>query len=188
MRYFLLFLLFTGMIINYVTYLTFYIMMGICKEHGLWQYQDQRGMMRDTPFSYVFQYLVYTSVPVVALFLFTVFIGMVVYGFLGYHLWLVARGTTTNETFKWSAVNRARQQFLAQQERKKQNSSLTMDVDDEDAPFVQGRPLVNIYNRGVLMNFYEVFFPLADKTRHSVTPHSHTVASKTTAKPSQKKN
>lgn len=157
-------------------------MLGIIQSHGLWHYKDNTGIIHATPYSYIFQYLVYVAVPIMALFLFTVFIGAVVYGFLGYHLYLIYKGTTTNETFKWGDVNRARKQFLVNQERKQKNSSLIMDIAEDEAPFVQGKPLVNIYNRGFFMNLYEVFFPLNPKTRHSVTPHPHYAATQSNAK------
>jgi palmitoyltransferase len=169
LRYFLMFLLFTGMLINYVSYLSGFILLGMVEENGLWYYRDMEGLIQETPKGYIFQYLVYMAVPIVALFMFTVFIGLVVYGFLGYHLWLICRGTTTNETFKWSAVHRDRNAFLAQQAKKQRTTSIPLDEfeDASTAPYVRGKPLVNIYNRGILKNFFEVFFPLSTHTKHT---------------------
>jgi len=156
------------MIINYVTYLSTFILIGIVDSEQLWYYRDMQGVIQETPYGYIFQYLVYTAVPIVALFLFTVFIGMVVYAFLAYHLYLIFRGTTTNETFKWSDVHRERNQFLQQQEKRKNTTSIPIEEfeDEVNAPYVKGRPIVNIYNRGFAMNLFEVFFPLHPATRH----------------------
>eukprot|EP00295_Goniomonas_pacifica_P016746 CAMPEP_0175851068 /NCGR_PEP_ID=MMETSP0107_2-20121207/25450_1 /TAXON_ID=195067 ORGANISM="Goniomonas pacifica, Strain CCMP1869" /NCGR_SAMPLE_ID=MMETSP0107_2 /ASSEMBLY_ACC=CAM_ASM_000203 /LENGTH=172 /DNA_ID=CAMNT_0017166447 /DNA_START=288 /DNA_END=806 /DNA_ORIENTATION=+ len=38
-------------------------------------------------------------------------IALVLYAFLGYHLWLVFRNTTTNETFKWRELGRRQQKL-----------------------------------------------------------------------------
>lgn len=151
-----------------MTYLSGYILLGIVEQNRLWYFKGRNGQIEETPYIYIFQYLVFTAVPILALFMFTAFVGLVVYGFLGYHLYLICRGTTTNETFKWSSVNDERKQFLALQAKKRRTTSIPIEEfeDESKAPFVQGKPLVNIYNRGILMNFYEVFFPLSPHTKH----------------------
>lgn len=185
LRYFLLFLFFTGLIINYVTYLSSMILVGIIEKERLWFYQDARGRVLETPYSYIFQYLVYAAVPILALFLFTVFIGVVVYGFLGYHLWLISRGTTTNETFKWQDFEEDQQLLKKQQQKRAKNSSIPVDdFEDEfaDLPLVKAKPITNIYHRGVFKNFSEVFFPLAEETRHPASSFPPSPA-KTSAAP-----
>lgn len=161
------------------------ILVGIIEKERLWFYQDARGRVLETPYSYIFQYLVYAAVPILALFLFTVFIGVVVYGFLGYHLWLISRGTTTNETFKWQDFEEDQQLLKKQQQKRAKNSSIPVDdFEDEfaDLPLVKAKPITNIYHRGVFKNFSEVFFPLAEETRHPASSFPPSPA-KTSAAP-----
>ncbi len=43
-------------------------------------------------------------------------ISIVLYGFLGYHLWLISRNTTTNETYKWTDYVRYVYYYISKQE------------------------------------------------------------------------
>lgn len=174
-RWFLLFLLYTALLINYVTYLATMILLGIIETNNLWHYSDGRGRLQETPYSYIFQYLVYSAVAVVGLWMFTIFIGAVVYGFLGYHLYLIARGTTTNETFKWSDFDSEQKQLRKLQSKRSKNSSVSADdFEDElaDMPLVKPKAIKNIYHRGIIQNFKEVFFPMNPVNRHPLPPPS----------------
>jgi hypothetical protein len=42
--------------------------------------------------------------PLITLLILCFVMTFVIWGFFGYHLWLVARGLTTNESFKWQGV------------------------------------------------------------------------------------
>jgi hypothetical protein len=62
----------------------------------------------------VLQYLLYKHTTTVALFILVLVMALVIWGFFGYHLSLVARGMTTNESFKWASVKHAHKQMCQQ--------------------------------------------------------------------------
>lgn len=78
-----------------------------------------------------------------ALFFCTMILCLLLIGFLGYHLYLIAIGQTTNESFKWSDLSKAA--------RVEQASTVK---------WWKGPKLPqNVYNHGVIANFTEVMFP-----------------------------
>src|SRR6185437_3637493 len=93
--------------------------------------------------------------------IFTFFIAMMMFSFAGYHLWLVARNTTTNETFKWSDA-RAFQEYCRQvidnpdlvDKKTRKRPEITKEVREWSKI-----KIFNVYNRGWRLNFQEVFFP-----------------------------
>lgn len=83
--------------------------------------------------------------------------------FLIYHLSLVWRNKTTNETFKWDSLRSACIEVkrergaetlkeLFEEDRQKNGVTVIPEFGSDDFP-------VNIYNRGVVANFAEVLFP-----------------------------
>ncbi len=56
---------------------------------------------------FLVQYLLHTQLSVVGLLLLTTVMGTVLIAFTIYHFSLVAKNTTTNETFKWRTVQYA---------------------------------------------------------------------------------
>lgn len=83
------------------------------------------------------------------------------YSFAGYHVWLVMRNTTTNETFKWSDAKEYRdycQQLIDNPEA----VDLATKKRPEITPLMHEwskKQLGNIYHRGILANFFEVCCP-----------------------------
>lgn len=61
------------------------------------------------------QYLMFHHGTIMALFILSGLMGIVLIAFAGYHLWIASGNTTTNETFKWRdvswALSRAQNQW-----------------------------------------------------------------------------
>ena len=66
--------------------------------------------------------------------------------FLGFHCFLICNGMTTNEYYKWKVVH----------ERAYNNNHNTRHATISSSSSV---PIKNLYNLGLLANWYEVFFP-----------------------------
>ena len=115
--------------------------------------------------------------------------------FLGYHIWLTNNGLTTNESFKWGEVQRWYKNELKRYEEavkngevveQGQNKPVVSDGDVTCTPAVGGQTKVaeefdvnairhpgpkpvNIYNRGIWMNWEEVLFPMPIRKRKQLT-------------------
>mmetsp|Transcript_84179 Transcript_84179/g.272108 ORF Transcript_84179/g.272108 Transcript_84179/m.272108 type:complete len:382 (+) Transcript_84179:113-1258(+) len=88
----------------------------------------------------VIQYMLATEGMVVFVTILCAVMGLVLFGFFMWHLNLVRIGTTTNELSKWNYLKWCTKQEEDGQEK------------------VKG--LQNIYNKGILKNFREVFIPI----------------------------
>jgi len=99
--------------------------------------------------------------PVCGLGAFTAMIGLVLYFFLFYHLWLILINTTTNESFKWKDLRWALKELEKEKEIAVKNKSPRENSSDgaQKVPQVTAKKLVNIYNRGFLANFMEALLP-----------------------------
>lgn len=110
---------------------------------------------------------------------------MVLFGFLIYHLYLISKNTTTNETYKWSDYNHYIHQFRklekeyeiqkennqtkSIQQRKTKQQQQKIDIQKDFHNFTippiykidkKGKIIVkNIYNKGIINNFWEILFP-----------------------------
>lgn len=105
------------------------------------------------------------------LFVFSI-IFIMVFAFFVYHISLVLRNKTTNETFKWDELmyrcetlqkheGTTLQQLLAEEVQLNRDSP---DANQMPAFDAKGHP-INIYNRGATANFFEVFFPQTYQAR-----------------------
>eukprot|EP00210_Caulerpa_lentillifera_P001735 g1665.t2 len=98
--------------------------------------------LANTPWK-LMEYITIRYTMLSALFFCSVIFSMLLTGFLGYHLYLITVGKTTNENFKWSDLSTAA--------RREQTETVN---------WWRGPKLpVNIYNHGLISNFTEVMFP-----------------------------
>lgn len=108
--------------------------------------------------------------PTLCLFLFVLVVSIGVVGaFLVYHLYLVACNATTSETFKWSAIRDECMNFKQENSGRSYGDKLQEiavkkakgdpAVLGDTPPFTTDGVPVNIYDRGLVQNFLEVFFP-----------------------------
>jgi len=122
------------------------------------------------PYLVLFQFIVYfEGAHLLLMALFLTLIGIVVLVFAGYHCSLIARNTTTNETFKWSNLRR-HLRIMKQNEIQQQRSTSTTESSQQDSthntsPCPDIKHLENIYNRGIIANFKEVLFQGTTKYR-----------------------
>ena len=93
--------------------------------------------------------------------IFTAVIGLALFGFWAYHMYLVYCGTTTNETFKWADL---KDELVAQEQRRlallgeKDTRRVSVDMPD------------NVYNQGCLGNLSEVLWPPSSHARGDCCP------------------
>ncbi len=91
---------------------------------------------------------------------FTIMLSTMLFFFMAYHLFLVARNTTTNETFKWkdAAAFQSDCKKAIADPNFTTRSWKKIEVTDTVREWAT-RALVNIYHRGIVQNFKEVLFP-----------------------------
>jgi len=190
-RLFMLFLFATGVLCGYCCYLACYTLYGMLSDAGVFinTYKDPRtGKLSNYPPSFMMQYVMYYGGTALPLGFFCGVISIVMFCFLGYHMWLVSRNTTTNETYKWQDYVRYVYFYLrkkkefeepkekeaeVKQKSKKNGDSETRNrkgakkevaLADITVPQYKldskGKVIVkNTYDKGVIMNFYEVLSP-----------------------------
>jgi len=143
-RWFLLFLASHSFVCCYGAVLGLLCLWYIIKVKGLTtaSFVDTQTQQQMAPSMYViFQYLMSTDGPIVLLTALCVLMGFLTMGFLGWHMFLVSRNTTSNELSKWK--------FLKY-------------IYETEGTLEENRDkLVNVYDRGsILKNCEEVFFPI----------------------------
>lgn len=174
LRYFLAFLGWHVLLCWYGVYVLFTILAGQIEERGIvravrW-YIGRPATFHDI-YPHVLQWLLAYYSTQVMLLIFLLVISLLLLGFFGYHLTLVAYNTTTNETYKWDGLR----QWQAEVEGVQQASG------NEDTPSLAqsnktaskwswlackncwaSTPKLeeqNIYDRGLWKNFIEVLIP-----------------------------
>eukprot|EP01080_Neovahlkampfia_damariscottae_P007067 gene7067-11230_t len=138
------------------------------------QFQTPDGAKHSASVGIVLQYLILNQIVICGLLFFGVACTLMLFGFWVYHFYLTCQNKTTNESFKWSDSFEdidAIKEDLA--EGKKFN------FDNEKKPWVRkrlknfekhakaGTYPENIYNKGLIGNYKEVFFPPSENEKKS---------------------
>ncbi|EGG19341.1 hypothetical protein DFA_02128 [Cavenderia fasciculata] len=117
LRYFLLFVLSTSLLCMYGFYLCLEAIYVIIDTKNIFQLGYRtNGKWEPLPTSYVIKYLFYESRSVFPLGVFCLVISLFLFYFFCYHMWLVVKNKTTNETFKYGdlkeqiSINRVEQE------------------------------------------------------------------------------
>jgi len=163
-RWFLLFLLYHSFLCAYAVYLHGRIIYHLAVDvHRLPEayYHDAEGKPQPVSYWQCFQYLFLHHNIIMAIGIFTAVIGLALFGFWAYHMYLVYCGTTTNETFKWADL---KDELVAQEQRRlallgeKDTRRVSVDMPD------------NVYNQGCLGNLSEVLWPPSSHARGDCCP------------------
>ncbi|KYQ90117.1 hypothetical protein DLAC_08701 [Tieghemostelium lacteum] len=139
LKYFLTFVFLTASLCLYGAYLCIYVIFSIIKVKNLLRlgYNTKQGWQPLSTFE-IFRYLFYESQMVFPLGLFCLIISIFLYYFFGYHLWLIYKNTTTNETSKWSdikdqiAVVRLKEKLKKQKQDKQLNEKSVNNSNTKD--------------------------------------------------------
>ena len=120
LRYFITFLAVHVVLTSYGSWLCASAISGEIRRRGLWsaEFEPTRRQRRGggandsgvsrlaSDWTLLTKFVVYHFSPAVTLSLFLAILVVMLGAFLGYHLWLIHKGMTTNESFKWSDYER----------------------------------------------------------------------------------
>jgi palmitoyltransferase len=113
-KYFLLFLIINSAFFIYATIVISLVLVSEVYEKDLMNatfYNHITGEEFKADWLIVFQYVITRQSVLFAVWLIAVVMGIAVTAFLGYHLYLLWAGTTTNETFKWDYVKKVHKEL-----------------------------------------------------------------------------
>jgi len=118
-RWFLLFVGSHAAMLGYAGYLLGGILAHLTAANRLFEARfvnQATGERVGASYSIVLQYLLYRHTTICTLAVLCGVMCVVLIGFVGYHLYLVAQGTTTNESFKWRHLLKCHAHMLKQRE------------------------------------------------------------------------
>ncbi len=107
-RYFLLFLLTHSIVFIYFGALLIGIILSPVVEHRMWEmtYRNPVTGEKFKGMHLIMTYLMNHSATLIILAIMAILFGLALFGFLCYHLYLVGKGQTTNESAKWASAYR----------------------------------------------------------------------------------
>lgn len=186
-RWFLSFLILHAVTLYYGAIASLTILKSVADEKGLLNatfVHRETGQRVPAGYTVIFQYLMFHYGALMGLLIMCSVMGTVLFGFFGYHLWLVKQNTTTNESFKWGSVRyehsrlTRRWRALRRQLREARAMAMKSEGKDDDATLkglgldaaTDGSSLlglpeeppmmpINVYNHGFFANLREVFNP-----------------------------
>ena len=154
-RYFLLFIIYHSALCGYASYVQFVLLrhlgVDVYRLHEA-HFVHTDGTRSPVSLLQVFQYLFVKHNMIFGVGAFCLVISVALLAFGTYHLYLINKGTTTNETFKWADLAEDRAQALA---TAKSVGGAPVDVN--------ASPPRNVYNGGFLRNLGEVVCPLSSR-------------------------
>ena len=180
-RWFLLFLLTTCALATYAAIVIYLIFRGEIERQNLLQMQwEDPGTHIKYKITWGLAYLIMLNeyTPLGALGAFSACVAGIVALFLSYHLYLVGKGTTTNESFKWEdyldaltqeAVEKAKREAEEEEQQADTKGKDDGGKKQEQQQQTKKKPKIkvyvprNIYDKGVWGNFKEVMFPRAPR-------------------------
>ena len=119
-RFFLLFLLTNSAYLLYFAYVMGLMLLSPVYEHNLLTatfVNSTTGQEFKATWFLAARYVLNSHLILFMVFMISGAFGLALLAFLAYHLYLIAHGTTTNETFKWTTVKRIHKMLLLSHER-----------------------------------------------------------------------
>ncbi len=155
LRGFLLYLFTTALLCAYCTYLAASILYQeyVIQDLAHKGYIGADGVWRPLPLMFLWQYLMGSCGLTGPLGLFTFIIFFVLFSFWAYHMSLIFRNTTTNETAKWSQLRT----WIRQRDAAAKRGEPKPKHIPPEQPLPQLSELRNVYNRGFKSALAEVF-------------------------------
>mmetsp|Transcript_34222 Transcript_34222/g.76688 ORF Transcript_34222/g.76688 Transcript_34222/m.76688 type:complete len:284 (+) Transcript_34222:444-1295(+) len=150
-HYFILFLLFHSVICTYGASLGVVIALHLIDTRGLSTatfLDPKTGERYTATWSIIFQYLLATEGMIVFVIILCAVMGIVLFGFMLWHLNLIRLGTTSNEVAKWNGLRSYLKhvRVSGEEEAEREEAAQTL------------ASLRNIYNQGLLRNMKQVFW------------------------------
>ncbi|KAJ3304843.1 palmitoyltransferase swf1 [Kappamyces sp. JEL0829] len=185
-KWFLLFLLTTAVYCSYGSYLSFQVLHYIYDREQyqhLYRIDPDTGRQQKASFYTSVLYLFQREALLSALAIFAGIAAVIVVLFLQYQLWLVLRGKTTNESFKWedlsdaidgkhiTTINERVLQFnksykpgdrldgRPQHSQTPSKKNKARQLEDREVPLSSISEIRNIYDLGPMANLWLVLFP-----------------------------
>ncbi|GMI27975.1 hypothetical protein TeGR_g2750, partial [Tetraparma gracilis] len=137
-RIFLAFLLAHALMLTYGAYASFAVLHGLCVRDDLFNITFYNVRSREYVPASAYVVVSYLSrgdgMYAIGLLVLSGIMGLVMWGFLGFHVYLTSRGVTTNEHFKWGDLRRWHRKASAAYERAKKegNAGPPFDISTAD--------------------------------------------------------
>ncbi|XP_002964637.2 probable protein S-acyltransferase 17 [Selaginella moellendorffii] len=168
LRYFVFFLIWHSILCCYGVSLLVAILAGEVMRYGVMERLSFYGMVTFyDKLPHLVQWVITFYNHQVLLLMFLFVVSILLASFLVYHLYLIARNTTTNEVYKWEAYTR----WYTDANGKSEDPGKTSKSLWNGCGFWSARRksdpdrAENIYNSGMARNFGEVLFPLKHKDK-----------------------
>lgn len=179
LRFFIMFLFWHCCLTLYGTFVLAAVIAGEVKRRNLVQFLTHYYGVKPSfqnLFPHILQWVVAVYSEQLLILLFLGVISLLLIGFFGYHLYLVLTNTTTNETYKWEGYKRWQKEVLMKQHQAANETALSSSEQVSKkrfklvcnfpffsrkgvAPLKDALKRNNVYDKGVLQNLAEVFFP-----------------------------